>query len=150
MDVNFLVAYIGIGLLVGVSFMASAVAVSICGQAVVGAMKKRPESFGTYMILSALTTSQGIYGFVAFILFRPILLQPEISSMQATAILGAGILMAVAGYFANVGQAKICANGIEATASGHSVTAKTMILAAFPETFGLFSLVVAVLISIAI
>jgi V/A-type H+-transporting ATPase subunit K len=147
MEMNILLAYIGIALVAGGSFVASAVAVSICGRAVVGAMKKRPEAFGTYLVLSALTTSQGIYGLVAFFLLQPILaLGAEISFVQASAIFGVGLLMAVAGYFANVGQSKICANGIEATAAGHNVTVNTMIMAAFPETFGIFSLLVAILI----
>jgi V/A-type H+-transporting ATPase subunit K len=149
MEVNILLAYIGIGLLVGGSFTASAVGVSICGQTVIGAMKKRPESFGTYMLLSAVAMTQGVYGLVVFILLQGFLV-PEITALQSSAILGVGILMAVAGYFANVGQAKILSNGIEATAAGHNVTAKTMIMAAFPETFGLFSFLVAVLISFAI
>ena len=147
MEIKILLAYIGVGIMVGGSFAASAIGVSICGQSVIGAMKKRPEKFGTYMIFSALTTSQGIYGLVGFFLLQPFLLLGEaITPTQAGAILGAGVLMAIAGLAANIGQAKICANGIEATASGHNVTANTLIMAAFPETFGIFSLLVLFLV----
>ncbi|MDR0332706.1 MAG: ATPase [Dysgonamonadaceae bacterium] len=149
MEMNILLAYIGIALLAGGSFVASAIAVTICGQTVIGAMKKRPEAFGTYLVLSALTTSQGIYGLVGFFLLRGYLV-PDITFVQASAIFGVGLLMAVAGIFANVGQAKICANGIEATASGHNVTANTLIMAAFPETFGIFSLLVTLLVAFAL
>jgi V/A-type H+-transporting ATPase subunit K len=147
MEIKILLAYIGVGIMVGGSFAASAIGVSICGQSVIGAMKKRPEKFGTYMIFSALTTSQGIYGLVGFFLLQPfLLLGTDITPTQSGAILGAGILMAIAGLAANIGQAKICANGIEATASGHNVTANTLIMAAFPETFGIFSLLVLFLV----
>jgi V/A-type H+-transporting ATPase subunit K len=149
MELNILLAYVGIALVAGGSFVASAIAVSICGRTVIGAMKKRPESFGTYLILSALPASQGIYGFVGFFLLQPFLV-PTITLLQASAIFGAGLVMAFAGIFASIGQAKICANGIEATASGHNVTANTMIMAVFPELFGIFSLLVTILVSAAI
>ena len=146
MEINILLAYIGIALVAGGSFLASALALPICGQAAVGAMKKRPESFGTYLLLSALPASQGIYGLVAFFLLRGFLV-PEITALQSSAILGVGLLMAVAGIYASIAQAKVCANGIEATASGHNVTGPTLTLAVFPELFGIFALLVAVLVS---
>ena len=149
MEMNILLAYVGIALVAGGSFVASAIAVSICGRTVIGAMKKRPESFGTYLILSALPASQGIYGLVGFFLLQPFL-TPDVTILQASAIFGVGLVMAVAGIFASIGQAKICANGIEATASGHNVTGNTMIMAVFPELFGIFSLLVTVLVSFAI
>ena len=59
-------AYVGVALMVGLAGIASAVGTSICGQAAVGAMKKNNGAFGSYMILSALPGSQGLYGFVCF------------------------------------------------------------------------------------
>jgi V/A-type H+-transporting ATPase subunit K len=145
MESNILLAYVGIALIAGGSFVASAIAVTICGKTVIGAMKKRPESFGTYLLLSALPTTQGLYGFVAFFLLRDFLV-PEITALQASAIFGVGLLMAVAGIYANVGQSKICASGIEATAAGHKVTGNTLIMAVFPELYGLLSLLVMLMV----
>lgn len=125
--------------------MASAMAVSICGQTVIGALKKRPDRFGTYLLLCALPTSQGIYGLAGFFLLQPFLV-PTITMLQASAILGIGIVMTVAGIFASIGQAKICANGIEATAAGHNVTGQTLTMAVFPELFGIFSFLVLFLV----
>ncbi|MFR9649940.1 MAG: ATPase, partial [Rikenellaceae bacterium] len=57
-------AYIGLGLMVGMAGMASAMGTSISGQAAVGAIKKNKDAFGSYMMLTALPGSQGLYGFV--------------------------------------------------------------------------------------
>ena len=141
MEINILLAYIGIALLTGGSLVASAIAVAICGRTVIGALKKRPESFGTYMLLCALPTSQGIYGILGFFLLQGFL-TPDVTLLQASALLSLGLIVGAVGIFASIGQAKICANGIEATASGHNVWARTMVMAVFPETFAIFALLV--------
>jgi V/A-type H+-transporting ATPase subunit K len=146
MEMNILLGYIGIALVAGGSFLASALALPICGQAAIGAMKKRPEAFGTYLIFSALPATQGIYGLVAFFMLRDFLVA-GITIVQASAIFGVGLLMAAAGIYASLAQAKVCANGIEATASGHNVFAPTLILAVFPELYGIFALLVGILVS---
>lgn len=61
-------AYIGIGLMIALSGVGSAIGVSIGGKATIGALKKKPEAFGNYMLLSALPGSQGLYGFAGFLL----------------------------------------------------------------------------------
>ena len=52
-------AYIGVALMVGLSGIGSIYGVSISGNAAIGAMKKDPDSFGNYMVLSALPSTQG-------------------------------------------------------------------------------------------
>lgn len=132
------IAYIGVGIMVGLSGLGSAMGTSICGQASVGAMKKKAESFGSYMILSALPGSQGLYGFVSFFMIQG-LLKPEISMFQAAAVLGAGILCGVVNLGSAINQGKVCANGIAAIGSGHDVMGKTLILAAFPELYAILT-----------
>jgi len=146
---NILLAYIGIALLAGGSFAASAVAAAICGRTAIGAMKKKPDALGTYFILSALPLTQGLYGFVGFILLRSFLVA-EVTLVQACAIFGVGLIMAAVGFIASIGQARICANGIEATASGHNVVAPTMIMAVLPELYAIFALLVTILTSFVI
>ena len=46
-------AFIGIGLLVGLAGCGSAMGTAIGAMATVGALKKRPESFGSFIVLSA-------------------------------------------------------------------------------------------------
>ena len=63
-----ILGYLGVALMVGLSGVASCIGTSIAGMASVGAMKKNGGAFGSYMILSAIPGSQGLYGFVCFIL----------------------------------------------------------------------------------
>ena len=85
MNSALILAYVGVALMVGLAGIASAVGTAICGQTAVGAMKKNGAAFGSYMILSALPGSQGLYGFVCFFMVQG-LLTPEISMFQAAAI----------------------------------------------------------------
>ena len=132
-------AYIGIVLTVGVSNIASAFGVAITGNASVGAMKKNPDAFGNYMILSALPGTNGLYGFLGYFLLKGYLV-PEITMFQASAIFFTGMIMAAVNIFACFRQASICANGIAAIGNGHDIFGKTLILAVFPELYAIVAL----------
>ena len=138
-------AYVGVALMVGLAGFASAVGTSICGQAAVGAMKKNNGAFGSYMILSALPGSQGLYGFVCFFMVQSFLQNP--SMLQGAAVLGAGILVGIVNLAAAIFQGKVCANGIAAIGNGHDVMGKTLILAAFPELYAILTVAATFLIS---
>ena len=119
--------------MVGLSGIGSAFGLTICGNAVVGAMKKAPEKMGTYIALSALPSSQGLYGFVAYMMVQKFLV--------------ADMPWVTAGFYSSVRQAHVCANGIAATGAGHNVFAATMVMAVFPELYAILALVVSILIS---
>ncbi len=140
-----ILAYIGVVMMVGMAGIASAVGTSMCGMASVGAMKKNPSAFGSYMILSALPGSQGLYGFVCFFMIQNYLSAP--SMLQGAAIFGAGMLVGIVNLFAAIYQAKVCSSGIVATANGHDVMGKTLILAAFPELYAILTVAATFLIS---
>ena len=138
-------AYVGAALMVGLAGIASAVGTSICGQAAVGAMKKNGGAFGSYMILSALPGSQGLYGFVCFFMVQGFLANPSL--LQGAAILGAGILVGIVNLAAAIFQGKVCANGIAAIGNGHDVMGKTLILAVFPELYAILTVAATFLIA---
>ena len=144
-----LVAYVGVALMVGLSGLGSVYGLTICGKAVTGAMKKAPEKMGTYIALSALPSSQGLYGFVAYMVIRSYLVE-GITWLATAGILGAGLLMGFAGLFSAIRQGEVCAEGITATAGGHNVFASTMVMAVFPELYAILALVVSILIAGAI
>ena len=144
-----ILAYIGVAIMVGLAGIASAVGTSICGQAAVGAMKKNSSAFGSYMILSALPGSQGLYGFVCFFMVQG-LLTAEITMLQAAAVFGAGVLVGIVNLAAAIFQGKVCANGIAAIGNGHDVMGKTLILGAFPELYAILTVAATFLISSAV
>ena len=149
MNSALILAYLGVALRVGVSGLASAVATSRCGMASVGALKKNSGAFGSYMILSALPGSQGLYGFVGYFMVSG-LIAADMSMFTAVGIFGAGLLMAIVCLSSALFQSKVCANGITAIGNGNDVFGKTLILAAFPELYAILGVAATFLISSAL
>lgn len=149
MNSALILAYLGVVFMVGISGLASAVGTARCGMASVGALKKNGGAFGSYMILSALPGSQGLYGFVGYFMVAS-LITPEIEPLTAVGIFGAGLLMAIVTLSSSIMQAKVCANGIAAIGNGNDVMGKTLILAAFPELYAILGVAATFLISNAI
>ena len=146
MTTALILAYVGVALMVGFAGIASSIGTAICGQTAVGAMKKNGGAFGSYMILSALPGSQGLYGFVCFFMVQKFLV-PEITMFQAAGIFGAGLLVGMVNLLAAIYQGKVCANGIAAIGNGHDVMGKTLILAAFPELYAILTVAATFLIT---
>ena len=149
MTTAIILGYIGVALMVGLSGVASCIGTSIAGMASVGAMKKNGGAFGSYMILSAIPGSQGLYGFVGFFMVNGLLVD-SMSLLQGAAVFGAGLLMGLVCLFSSYYQAKVCANGISAIGNGHDVMGKTLILAAFPELYAILTVAAVFLISNAV
>jgi V/A-type H+-transporting ATPase subunit K len=137
-------AFIGIGIMVGLSGVGSAIGTVIAGSATIGMVKKKPDAFGNGLVLSALPATQGLYGFVGFFLYNSVI-TPSITMFQGAIVLGAGIAMGLACLLSAINQGRVCASGIEALGGGHDVFGKTMILAAFPEFYAILSLVAAII-----
>ena len=132
MEMNLLIAYIGIAIMVGLSGIGSAYGVTIAGNASIGALKKNDSAFGNFLVLTALPGTQGLYGFGV--------LTPEMTAIQACAVLGAGIGLGLVALFSAIRQGQVCANGIAAIGQGHNVFGNTLILAVFPELYAIVAL----------
>ncbi len=141
-----ILAYLGIGLMVALSGIGSAVGLANTGNATLGAIKKNPSGFGNCLVLAALPSTQGLYGFVGYFVMSSKLI-PEITWLGAAAVLFAGAILGAVAYVSALRQASICSNGIAAIGSGHNVFGNTLILAVFPELYAIISLLVVVLIS---
>ena len=60
--------YLGMAIMFTLAAVGSCYGTTIAGNAAVGAMKKNPNAFGNYIILSGLPASQGLYGFASLFL----------------------------------------------------------------------------------
>ena len=109
MEMNLLIAYIGIAVMIGLS------------------------GIGYFMF-------QTIFG----------ILTPEMTGIQAAAILGAGIALGLVALFSAIRQGQVCANGIAAIGQGHDVFSNTLILAVFPELYAIVALAATFLIGSAL
>ena len=134
--------------MVALTGIGSAIGVTICGNATVGAMKKNPDAMGSYIALSALPSSQGLYGFVGFFMALGLVQQlgAGLNIIAAWAIFGAGLTLGVVGLLSAIRQAQGCANGIKTIGGGDNVFGATMVMAVFPELYAILALLVAILI----
>lgn len=143
-------AYIGIALMIGLTGIGSAFGVSMGGNAAVGAMKKNPDAFGSYLMLSALPGTQGLYGFAGYFVFANFgtaLETAATSWVAASAVFGGGLALGLAGLFSALRQGQVCANGIAAVGAGYDVAGKTLILAVFPELYAIVAFAATFLIN---
>ncbi len=141
-------AYIGIGLMIGLAGVGSAIGVSIGGKATLGALKKNEEAFGSYMLLSALPGTQGLYGFAGFFIINGKLTEiAELTITQGGMVFAAGLALGLVGLISGMKQGEVSAHGIEGIGSGYDVFGKTMVLAVFPELYAIVAFAATFLIS---
>lgn len=141
-----MLGYLGMAIMFTLAGVGSCYGTTIAGAAAVGAMKKNPNAFGNYIILSGLPASQGLYGFASFFMIMNFL-TASITELQAAAIFGLGILVGVVNLLSAIRQGQLCANGIAAVGNGHDVGTKTLILAAFPELYGILTVAITYLVT---
>lgn len=148
MSTAVILAYIGLALMVILSGSGSAIGVVIGGNATLGALKKKDDAFGSYMLLSALPGTQGLYGFAGFFIINSSeVITPDLTMLQGMAILAAGLALGTVGLISAIVQGRVCANGIASIAQGYDVFGKTMVLAVFPELYAIVAFATTFLIS---
>lgn len=148
METSIILAYSGLAIMISLSGIGSAYGVSMGGNATIGALKKKDDAFGSYMLLSALPGTQGLYGFAGFYIFNAKLMQIDsINFIQGMIVLSAGILLGTVALFSALKQGSIAANGIVGVSNGFDVFGKTLILAVFPELYAIIAFAAAFLMS---
>ena len=145
MELGLVLAAIGMGLMVGLAGIGSAIGTSKGGCAALGALKKKSDAFGSYMVFAALPGTQGLYGFGAFFIMQD-LLGNGVTPLEGAMILAAGLALGLAGLFSGSYQGEVCANAISSLASGEDVFGKGMILAVFPELYAIIAFAAAFLL----
>ncbi|MBQ4062811.1 MAG: ATPase [Bacteroidaceae bacterium] len=138
---NELLGYLGMGLMLGLAGIGSCYGTSIAGNAAEGALKKDPSKSAGYMILSALPATQGLYGFLAFLLHFG-----KVNAETGYLWFGVGLGVGLVCLFSAIRQGQVCANGIVGISQGHDVQTNTMIYAAFPEFYAILALVATFLV----
>lgn len=139
---NTILAYLGLGLMFGLAATGSAIGTTIAGNAAEGALKKTPEKSSSYMILSAVPATQGLYGFLALLLWTG----RDIASNGAL-FFGVGLGVGLVCLISGIRQGQVCANGIVSISQGHNVMSNTMIYAALPEFYAILALLASILVN---
>ncbi len=138
---NTILGYLGLGLMLGLAGVGSSIGTTIAGNAAEGGLKKNPEKSSAYMILSAMPATQGLYGFVAFLMWMG-----KDFATDGAMLFGVGISVGLVCLFSAIRQGQVCANGIVGISQGHDVQTNTMIYAALPEFYAILALVAALMI----
>ena len=137
---NTVLGYLGLGLVLALAGIGSAIGTTTAGNAAEGGLKRKPEASGSFMVLSALPATQGIYGFVAFFM-----LLGKVAE-SGLAVFGIGLSVGLVCMFSAIRQGQVCANGIVGVSQGHDVFTNTLIYAALPEFYAILGLVGALMI----
>ena len=135
-----ILGYLGLGLVLALSGIGSAIGATTAGNAAEGALKKKPEASGSYRVLSALPATQGIYGFVAFFMMLS-----KVAEAGAV-VFGVGLSVGLVCMISAIRQGQVCANGIVGVSQGHNVFTNTLIYAALPEFYAILGLVGALMV----
>ena len=138
-----ILGYVGLALMLCLAGIGSSIGTTIAGNAAEGALKKNPEKSSSYMLLSAMPATQGLYGFVAFLLWPKAADVMQTSGFMYFAI---GIAAGVVFLFSAIRQGQVCANGIIGISQGHDVQTNTMIYAALPEFYAILAMVAALIV----
>ncbi|MCF0165869.1 MAG: ATPase [Bacteroidales bacterium] len=131
-----ILGYIGFALMLALACIGSSVGTTIAANAAEGALKKNPDKSSSYLVLSAMPATQGLYGFVAFLMWMG-----KDFAADGTKLFAVGLGVGVICMISAIRQGQLCANGINSISQGHDVMTNTMIYAALPEFYAILALV---------
>ena len=116
--------------------MGSAKGVGTVGKSAAGVITEDPGKFGRVLILEILPGTQGLYGFVAFLIWPKGM---EAMMDKGFLYFAVGLAAGVVFLFSAIRQGQVCANGIIGMSQGHDVQTNTMIYAALPEFYAILA-----------
>lgn len=145
MELLSFLGYAGLGIMFALAGIGSALGTTIAGNAAEGGLKLNPEKSSSYMILSALPATQGLYGFVGFIMWAVVKGLPWVCE-NGLVCFCIGISVGVVCLVSGIRQGQVCANGIVGLSQGHDVMTNTLIYAALPEFYAILALVASFMI----
>jgi V/A-type H+-transporting ATPase subunit K len=120
----------------------SIIGCAIAGQSAIGAMLETESGYGRYVGISAMPSSQVIYGIV--VMFT---LNKGVSAAVAPGMFGIGVPAGLALLASAVYQGKCCASAIHATKAKPEIFGLALAPAAIVEGFAVFAFIFALVLS---
>ncbi|MDD2739104.1 MAG: ATP synthase subunit C [Methylomonas lenta] len=134
--------WIGLYAPMALGAMGSIMGCSVAGQAAIGAMLDTETGHGRYIGVSAMPSSQVIFGIVVmFTLNRPVNID------NAAGIFAVGVLAGLALMLSGIYQGQCCAAAIHASKAKPEIFGLSIVPAAIVEGFAVFSFIFALVIS---
>ncbi len=134
---------IGPAIVLGLGCMGSSIGCGIAGMASHGVMTRVDEGHAKFIALSAIPSSQAIYGFILMIVMRGAI---RSGSLPALSGIGIGLFVGLAIMFSSIYQGKCAVTAIQASAKQPGIYGKTIIALGIVESFALFAFVFALLL----
>jgi len=120
----------------------SIIGCAVAGQAAIGAMLETESGYGRYVGISAMPSSQIIYGIV--VMFT---LNREVTPEVAGALFGIGIMAGIALMFSAIRQGQCCASAINAAKEKPEIFGLSLAPAAIVEGFAVFAFIFALVLA---
>lgn len=120
----------------------SIIGCAVAGQAAVGALIDTESGHGRFVGVSAMPSSQIIYGIV--VMFT---LNREVTEAVSPGLFGIGVLTGIALLYSGIQQGYLCASAIHASKAKPEVFGLALAPAAIVEGFAVFAFIFALVIS---
>lgn len=134
---------IGPALVLGLGCIGSSIGCGIAGMATHAVMSRVEEGHGKFIGMSAMPSSQSVYGFVMMILMRNKIAEGTLSPINA---IGIGVSVGVALLFSAIYQGMCAASGVQAAAKQPAILGKSLAALGIVESFALFAFVFGLLL----
>lgn len=134
---------IGPSIVMGLGCLGSSIGCGIAGMASHGIMTRVDEGHGKFIALSAIPSSQSIYGFILMIMMKGAIKAGTLTGLGG---IGIGLFVGIAIMASSIYQGKCCVTAIQATAKQPAILGKTFAAIGIVESFALFAFVFALLL----
>ncbi|MFZ0566307.1 MAG: ATP synthase subunit C [Chlamydiales bacterium] len=134
---------VGPAIVLGLAMIGSSFGCGIAGMASHAVMARIDEGHGKMIGMSAMPSSQAIYGFILMLLMNGSITAGSLSPLGG---IGIGTSVGLALLFSSIMQGKCCATGIQASAKQPAVYGKCYAAIGIVESFSLFAFVFALLL----
>jgi V/A-type H+-transporting ATPase subunit K len=137
-----ILGWLGLFAPVALGALGSAIGVAIAGQAAIGAMLETEGGYGRFVGVSAIPSSNVIYGIV--VMFS---LQREVTPANGASLFGLGVLVGLSLLYIGVWQGRACASAIAASKNKPEIFGLALAPAAIVEGFAVFAFVFALVLA---
>ncbi len=138
-----ILSVVGPAIVLGLSSAGSSIGCAIAGMASHAVMARVDEGHGKLIGMSAMPSSQMIYGFILMLLLHGAIKEGSVTAVGGIAI---GTMMGLAFLMSSVMQGKCCATGIQASGKKPSIYGKCFAAVGIVESFALFAFVFSLLL----
>lgn len=136
-------AMVGPALVLGLGCVGSSIGCGVAGMASHAVMSRVEENHGIFIGMSAMPSSQSIYGFILMILMKNAIAEGTLTPLSA---IGIGVSVGAALLVSSAYQGMCAASGIQASAKQPAIIGKCFAALAIIESFSIFAFVFALIL----